>query len=419
MSRVVIVFGVVFMLMGCSIVNSLRLRNSNDHLEPLWPNDVQEVKLSTHYLGEKPYVEVTLNGIQGFKFLVDSGASVTIVMDTPKIKALSLERGYDLKMGGWGDQERSPAYQTSVNSLNLAGVNFEAVNLAFLPTSTSKYYLDPNEAVYDGVIGHDIMHHFSWLFDKNNNKIIISKLPFEAPSNATTLAFDTFFSKIDVEGEIDFGNGQKANHEFIVDTGSRHYIKVTTAFLETKDIELTQKSVTAVDFGLSGRAVHQRVTVPQVRFSELEIPNVKTNLIGGDFEDDFSFIGSALLNQFVSVIDYHSDKIHLIPYANQPFKTKYNLLGLELRKLTSGNFIVRYVFPELASAKYDFEEGDIITSINGKQSSEISLYDWLEISAEPAQYVLCRERQTEACFTVESQPIEGYSVPAKLSVAQD
>ena len=409
--RLVVLISFVLFISGCSIVNSIKLRNSNDHLQPEWPEGIQQTNLGTHYLGEKPYIDVTLNGVNGFKFLVDTGASVTIVMDTPKIKALKLKPGYKLAMAGWGEEEKSPAFQTKVKSLALSDVRFKDVNLAYIPTTTTKYFLDPAEAVYDGVIGHDVMHHFSWVFDKNSNRINISRQPFIAPPEATTIEFDTFFSKIDIEGEIDFGNGKTIDHDIIIDTGSRHYLKVSSGLIDNEDIVLPGKTITAADFGLSGRDVHQRVTLPQLTISGLKIPSVKTNLIGGDFEDDFSVVGSALLNQFISVIDYHSDKMHLIPYAEQPFKTKYNLLGLELRKLTSGDFIVRFVFPDMASANHDFKEGDFITSINGKKSKDISLAEWLETSAAEGEYHFCRKRIEEQCFNVQSKEILGYSTP--------
>ncbi|WP_185964595.1 aspartyl protease family protein [Aliikangiella marina] len=411
MLRFTVILAFILTTTGCGIINSIKLRNSNDHLKPLWPTGIQTVGIETHYLGEKPYIDVTLNGVDGFKFLVDTGASVTIVMDTPKINALGLTRGYDLAMAGWGEEEKSPAYQTQVDTLSLSGIGFTNVNLAFLPTSTTKYFLDPSEAIYDGVIGHDIMHHFSWLFDKKANRIAISQTPHTPSDEAIEIPFDTFFSKIDIEGKIDFGNGQTISHKIIIDTGSRHYLKVASALIDNEGIVLPGKPITAADFGLSGRDVHQRVTLPSLSLGELKLTNIKTNLIGGDFEDDFSVIGSALLNQFVSVIDYHREKLYLIPYSDQPFKTKYNLLGLELRKLVSGNFIVRFVFPDMVTAHQDFQEGDLITSINGKPSQQISLADWLNLSASPDTYTICRLRQQELCVTLTSGQIEGYSIP--------
>ena len=56
--------------------------------------------------------------------------------------------------------------------------------------------------------------------------------------------------------------------------------------------------------------------MPKVRLGGLDFFNVKTNLIGdldGD-GDDWWIVGSALLSQFKTVIDYHSSNLHIIPY---------------------------------------------------------------------------------------------------------
>jgi hypothetical protein len=69
-----------------------------------------------------------------------------------------------------------------------------------------------------------------------------------------------------------------------------------------------------------------------------------------------------MLGQFVTTIDYLNSKLYLKPYKNETFRFRYNLLGLELREVISGNFVVRFIFPELVAASSALQEGDIITS---------------------------------------------------------
>jgi hypothetical protein len=56
----------------------LRIRNANDNIVPLWNGNQTQVDLISHYIGLKPYVEVSINGIDGFKFLLDAGASFSV-----------------------------------------------------------------------------------------------------------------------------------------------------------------------------------------------------------------------------------------------------------------------------------------------------------------------------------------------------
>jgi predicted aspartyl protease len=402
----------IILLSGCDLMNTIRMKNANDHLVASWPKNQSEAKLETQYIGEKPYVVASINGGESLLFMVDTGASMSYLFDTPKVMSLGLERGYSLSASGWGDGKDSVIYQTKVEQLNLAGISFKQVNFAFMPVSKSQYFLRADEAIYDGVLGHDVLHHFSWTFDKASKQVSISSLPFAGNEKAYSFEFDTFLSKISVAGELNFGDEQVFVQDFIVDTGSRHSLKVATAFIENNDIVLSGTSIIAADFGLSGRTVHQRVTLPELRLGELSVAGIKTNLVGGDFEDDYAVLGSAFLNKYISIVDYHSSRLHLIPYSNSSFITDYNLLGLELRKIRSQEFVVRYVFPQMISANFDFQEGDIIVSISGVQARDISQEQWLKLSATVGQYEICRMRKIIKCIKVTSKNIPGYSTPS-------
>ena len=413
-TRLIIALVCCAILSSCTIVNQLRLRNSNDHLSPIWTEQTSLSQLETSYDGEKPYIYVTINGISGFKMLVDTGASITILQDTEKVKALNLQQGYELALSGWGDEEASPAYQTELQTLQMNQVHFEMVNIAYIPVSKTKYFLRADEAVYDGVVGHDLMKHFSWTFDKQANQITINSGSQAPPKDAVTLPIDIFFSKPYIDTNINLGQNQVFDHEVIIDTGSRHYLKLNETFLNNNEFQLPTPSITAVDFGLSGRASHQRIAVPKLRLGDessnhINLNNIKTNLIKSDDDDEFFVIGSALLNQFITVIDYHTEELHIIQYPNNTFRTRFNLLGLELRKIISGEFVVRYIFPDIIGDSSDIKEGDLITSINGVKSQNISLEDWLEITSSNGEHKICRLRVKESCSHFSAKPFEGYS----------
>jgi len=412
-NRLVCLIISIMLLSGCTFVNQLRLRNANDHLEPVWQNDATESFLETNYDGEKPYVYATINGVEGFKFLVDTGASITILQDTAKVKALNLERGYDLAIAGWGDEQDSPVFQSELITLELDNAKFEKVNIAFMPVTETKYYLRKDEAVFDGVLGHDVIKHFNWTFDKRNNQVIINSASLPVPESAFTLPIEIYFSKLYIDSSIDFGKQQQLEHELIIDTGSRHYLKINSLYLEENQYQLPEPSITAVDFGVSGRALHQRITVPKLSLGGLSINNVKANLIKSDDDDDFWIIGSALLNQYISIIDYQTNQLHLIEYPNSEYRTRYNLIGLELRKIISGEFVVRFVFPDIVSDSIDIKEGDLITSIDGIQSKEISLEKWLTITGSGGEHHICRKRIEIVCSNLTAKQIDGYSRVSK------
>jgi predicted aspartyl protease len=397
----------ILILSGCSVVNVLKLRNANNNIEPIWSSSYSQFKIPTDYIGEKVFVYGTVNGVDGFKFMIDTGASFTYLFDTPKVTVLDLPEGYELNIGGWGDEKDSLGHQTSMKSLKFGALEVKNFQGAFLRVSKTPYFARPDELIYDGVIGHDLLRHFVWTFDKKANQVSVSNKPHHAADGIEGLSFDTFMTKISVEGNLDFGNGHKVDHEFIIDTGSRHYFKLSSEYPKANNVKLPDAQVTAADFGLSGKAEHQRVTLPKIDLGDIQIKNIKTNIIKSDDEDDYWVIGNAALNQFITTIDYQTNKIYLKSYENQPFKSRYNLLGLEVRKLLSGNFLVRFVMPELPAIAAGFNVGDIITQVNNVSAKDISKDKWLSISAMPGEYEICRE--TLGCKRLQLQHIKAYS----------
>lgn len=393
------------MLSGCNVLNSLRMMQINDDVEPVFTAE-KRLLLEAVYAGEKPYVYATVNG-EKLLFLVDTGARFLILMDTPNVRQLNLPRGFDLALNGWGEEKSSQAYQTDIKRIDLGGVFFDDMKAAMIPISKTHYYLREDEAIYDGVIGHDMMRHFTWEFDANANTIYVSKQPYLPSENATRLEMQSSLSKISVNGELTFNQSVTVNEPFIIDTGSRHYVKLSTAYIDSNNIEIPSVRVRAADFGLSGKVEHDRVTLPRLSLGSINIENVKVNLIPSDDEDDWWVLGNALMNQFKTVIDYNNDAFYLEP--RKPFVTDYNLLGLELRKLRDGNFVVRYVFPDLPASKENMRVGDIVTHIEGKPARSVSLSEYNDISSVVGQHQICIARDA-LCYELKSEGIIGYSV---------
>lgn len=391
---------------GCDTLNSLRMMQINSNVKPVI-NSAQPIALKASFLGEKPYINATVNG-EDLLFLVDTGASFLILFDTPKVKAMKLPEGFALSLSGWGEEENTKAYQTDVESFNMAGVQFNGLKAAYIPISTSPYFLREDEALIDGVIGHDMLKHFVWQFDKSKNSITVSTQPYQANQHTELFEIDTFLSKISIEGTLVFNEENKATGDFIIDTGSRHYLKISSQFTENRNITIDSAKITAADFGLNGKVEHERVSLPALKLGKLNIPNIKTNLIPSkdEDEDDFWVIGNALLNQYKTVIDYPNDKMFLEP--QDQLKVRYNLLGLELRKIRSGEFVIRYIFPEFPANKHDLKVGDLITNLDHISAKKLSMSDALNISATPGIKQVCIARGN-ACFNILAQHIAGYS----------
>jgi predicted aspartyl protease len=411
-----LVCGSVLLLQtGCEMANRVRLRYANDAIVPVWPQHRTLQQFQAFYIGEKPYIRIQLQTAEQqaeLLMLIDTGASVSLLFDSQKVQQLNLPKGYSLPLGGWGDGQDSQAWQTEVAALKLGEVQLHDVSLAYLPVAQSPYFLRSDELVYDGVLGHDILRHFSWTFMPHQQLITASLLPYQPKPEDIAVELSLSFSKISVPVTLHFNRQQQLTKEVMVDTGSRHYLKLNSALLADEHIRLPAQQITAADFGLSGRVVHQRVTVPQLQLGSLAMGPLPANVIPSDDEDDWNIIGSALLNQYVSTIDYHSMRLYLRPVPGAPFRALYNLAGIEMRKLQDGHFVIRYLFPDLPAAQSKLKEGDIIQRINGKSAVDYSEDDWLLLNNQPQQLELCT---AQLCADFNTRQIAGYSVPASTS----
>ena len=396
----------ILFLSGCGVINALRMRYANTNIEPVWPEHTQEVRLETYYISDKPYIKAKINDEQELLFLIDTGASFTILMDSSKSQAVPLEPGFDLPMRGWGEEEESKGFQSKLDVLEFGGIRYEGLNIAYLPASKTKYFLSEDEVVYDGIIGHDVLRHFAWTFDRSKGETIVRNRPHVKQSSESELDMDVFMLKPSIPVEVHFESGKPIPYDVIIDTGSRHYFKLSTAYMEKYKIK-PERTVSALDFGLSGAAKHQRFALPKIKMGDNEFNHVKANIIKGDDEDDWWVVGNALLSKQTFTIDYIREKFYLAPAETSAITSRFNLLGLELRKTLSGSFIVRHVFPELPAQQTGIRVGDRITAIDGIPSKQMSENDWLDVTNTPGKHEICVDA---ACWQVNAKHIKGYSI---------
>lgn len=404
---VVLIF-LLLNLNGCDLVNVLRLKNANDDVVPIWNGKENKKDMSLVFIGDKPYINVTVNNQTELLLLIDTGASFTFLFNSNAIQELKLEKGYELEIGGWGDDKHSKAYQTTLRNFSFAGINYQNLDVAVIPIDKTPYFLVKEEMIFDGVIGHDVLRHFAWTFNRAKEKLTIANQPYQKKEQESQIPFETSFGKISVPITLNIGNENVIEKDVVIDTGSRHYFKLSTAYIEDYESSLGNK-ITAVDFGLSGRAKHQRVTAPFLTLGSNSYSNVKVNLIKSDDDDDWWVIGNALLSLSEYTIDYIDSNLYIEPIKPQQITSRFNLLGLELRKLTTGSFIVRYVFPELSASKTNIKEGTIISEINGISAEEVTENNWLDITNTVGKHELCSTQSKTSCWIIDATPIEGYS----------
>lgn len=330
-----------------------------------------------------------------------------MLFDTPKVIQLGLNQGYELKVGGYGGHQYSAAYQTEVNTFAIDGIVFNEVNFGYIPLSETPFFIRRDQAGFDGVIGNDILKELVWHFDRDSNLVSVhKKLPVSIDAKSPVwVPFDTFFGKISFPAKITFSD-HVLERDLILDTGSRYHMSINDAYFVGNKAFPTP-AIKSAGYSLSGMAKHFKANTPLVEVGDLKFANVVTNIIQEE-EDDFWTLGSALLSQYEIIVDYPNMQLGFIPRKGHRFKSQYNLVGLELRKLQNGNFVVGYSSPDLPASSLDFEIGTEIRSINGIKAKNITVDEWLSLASKEGLFEFCLYQSSE-CKSVHAAPIPGFS----------
>ena len=404
----ILTIGLSLTLGGCGVVNKVRLMNANNDLKPVWGKSHSVAKPDADYVYAKPYIYASIDGVSNLKFLIDTGSSISMLFDTPKVKTLQLTRGYELKVGGFGGHEYSTAFQTEVNTLLVDNIAFDNVNFGYIPLSKTQFFIRPDQAGFDGVIGNDILKGLVWHFDRDATQVTVFKqLPESlAEKDPVWVPFDTFFGKISFPVKITFSD-HVLERDVILDTGSRYHMSINDAYFDGDKV-FPSPVIRSAGYSLSGMAAHVKANTPLVEVGSLTFSNVLTNIIEED-EDDFWTLGSALLSQYEIIVDYPNMQLGFVTREGHTFKSQHNLLGLELRKLQNGNFIVGYTSPDQPAQALKYSIGTEISMINGVKSQDITVDEWLKMASMEKEFEFCLQLNSQ-CKRVKSKPIPGLSM---------
>ena len=99
-----------------------------------------------------------------------------MLFDTPKIKQLELEEGYELIVGGYGGHQHTLAFQTQINTLAIDSIAYKDVNFGYIPISETRFFIRPDQAGF--MLSHDQPTiwsdgHEQWLLLNGNGQLNI------------------------------------------------------------------------------------------------------------------------------------------------------------------------------------------------------------------------------------------------------
>jgi predicted aspartyl protease len=338
-------------------------------------------------------VNARVNGSGPLSFVLDTGANQAIVrLDVAKRLGLTLEGTVNAGGAGAGTQVGSRVRNAS---WSLDGHNsfVQPVTIALpLPRISAGIGRD-----IAGIIGGEFVRQFVVELDYQSRTITLhdrNSFTYRGPGETLPLDFTPGNHPV-VRASINAAGGKRLEGRFMLDTGSSGSIVLHSPWVvEHRLLDERSKTISAAGAGAGGRTTGRigRVGALQLGSFALKEPlTMFSEDTAGAFADRSlaGNLGAQIAQRFRLFLDYGRKRLILEPSAifAEPFDRAFTGIVLRAEGADFRTFRVQEVFEQSVAADAGIREGDIIASMDGTPSADLTLTAINEMLAKP---VLCK-----------------------------
>lgn len=358
-------------------------------------------------------VPASIDGVTGFRMLVDTGAQATALFAGPRVSALDLETNGSVTVSGTGGGGAPASFSAPVDVAigsalyrGMTPLVFDWQDLPFFPSKQAVFM--------DGVTGLDLYTRFILDVEPAAGRLRLHPPGADLtslPSGAVTLPMTIRNGSLYVAAEVVLQPGaEPVTVDLHLDTGDTGALTLIEGrqpgFLPSED------AVTIASSGVGGMATAQVERGSRLRLGDIALSNVPLAFVpepepsmGADGR-----LGAAVLNRFRYVIDHGRQQLTLVPgeQSLRPFPEQASVeMGLAAIGDAFDRLAVLGTTPGGAADRAGFHAGDIIVSIDSRPASDIARIgvDAALADKRPGdEIVICREGDDpapDACTTIE------------------
>ena len=350
-------------------------------------------------------VPVTINGVKGFEFLLDTGAAATALFAHRKTRALGLKTTGTFPVSGTGDGEPILAKVARDVTIQLGGVTLRNMAPLIIDWDDAPIFASEDGVFIDGVIGYDLFRRFTAEIDVEAKSVRLSNPSptSDVPDGAIALPLNVLPSRhICATVSITRRAGAEP---FAAD------VEVDTGFVGTLELNPDSHPMLAAPTegrrtfgrGLQGDNVAVATSIAELGIASLRWPRVPVSFNMGStaiIAGRHGLLGSALLRHFRYVIDYANERLVLMPPKALP---QLSGASFDLRALPAGDrWLMQKLHPMSPAYRAGLRQGDRIRSIGGRPAAEVDIRDVLGRRPQLGDALsVCVERPAgERCFQV-------------------
>jgi hypothetical protein len=325
------------------------------------------------------FVATSVNGSPPLSFGLDTGTS-SLVFDTAVAKQLGIPCVCRFRrvLGGGNDLTLvcvTPSETVSVGSLQATSEGL-IVDLAGLSH-------DKVGQPVPGILGGSVLSNLIVGIDYPARELVLGNpRPTEPGDASVTVAMPVSGGVPYVHVKLTLPNPvKKVEALLLVDTGTQETLILNQPFVvKHKLLQRVSPLISTLDFGLGGEIPYALGRLASVQLGPLEIVNPVVNFavrgtgsLGNSGFD--GFLGAEVLKRCIDVFDYPHRKLRLTPGPAFDAPYEYGMSGMVLvaKGPSFDIFTVVFVIADSPAAEADIRIGDVITSIDGRPASDLTL----------------------------------------------
>jgi hypothetical protein len=257
------------------------------------------VRFSTS--GDRVMVPVSMNGSNGFSFLLDTGYGITMIHPALP-EALQLRRAGQITIAGIAGDEKAPTFEDAV--IDIGGARYEPRRVASLPSEGNR------RRRRDGILGSGLFRQYVVEID-----FVGKQLSLHSPSNfiyggkgeVIPLRFRRGGTTPIISASIPGTNNVLIPAEYEIDTGCDSSICLGHDFIVSNHLPAEAETRAGGKFGVGGGAQTRSGHLPRLHIGEMKVekPDVDFFIEGSPVDNPLAgHIGIGALKHFKVIFDY-------------------------------------------------------------------------------------------------------------------
>lgn len=342
--------------------------------------------------GDHVFIQLSVDGSEPLDFIFDTGDGLSII-DTDVAMKLGVNLDHSVKQ----QSAQGSVAGTLIrhNYIDMNGVRLEK-NITLYATSLKHLEISIGRNI-DGIIGYDLLNHYTVLLDELNKRINLydpEQWQYTGIGERYEMNFDKFMPYI--QATVQVNDYDTYTENFFVSTGAATTVDFNTRFAaKNKIIEKTGEHYSYLTKGIgNSESLHYEGRVNQFRMGKYHFENmpvgISTATRGVQAHKKIAgIIGNRILKNYILVMD----KAHEVMFLERHIGTDtedfhVNACGFEIQMdPDSENMMVHKVYEIGPGVEQGVKLHDVMVSVNGVSVAEMTLPEVVEKLNTPGEEV--------------------------------